>query len=156
MNAGKISHALQQDPCTLKIFQGFAFPDLIPKLEKFPALIIINTDLSTGPGEHWCAAYIDQDKKCEYFDPLGMAPDEPLLRYNLLPLLRGICKSYTYTTRAVQSFSSTACGHHCIYFSLLRSRNFPLKTIIENFYTLDTKQNDGRVVRLVRQQYGIN
>jgi hypothetical protein len=145
MKGGTISFLFSEDPFTRKTFDGFWFPDIPADLSKIPALIILNTDESTGPGEHWCAAFISETKHCEYFDPLGAPPNNELFDYFFIPHLSKFAKTIEYNTVAVQSIEAKTCGPHCIYFGYYRSRGIPLKTIINTLYSTDTHMNDSVV-----------
>lgn len=154
LTGGDIGFILRNDPHVSPIFAGFAFPDNAPEIKTFPAIAIINTDLSTGPGEHWCAAFVDSSKHCEYFDPLGVPPNDASLKFNLTPLLQSFCDTLTFIPIPVQTPGTVSCGHHCIYFCLLRARGFSLKTILNHFYVKNTLENDAKVTQLVLQ-YGL-
>jgi len=149
MNGGTISKLLSNDPLTRRIFDGFWFPDLLPILSKLPALIILNTDDSSGPGEHWCAAYFSPSKHCEFFDPLGEPPENTVLGYSFLHHLSTYAKTIEYNKEAVQDINAKTCGPHCIYFAYYKAREIPLKNIISDFYTADDKVNDDIVSEFI-------
>jgi hypothetical protein len=152
MNGATIFRLLSNDSFTKHIFDGFWFPDLPAQLMKNPALVIANTDKSTGPGEHWCAIFIDQTSGiCEYFDPLGQTPNNTQGGYSFLPHLSKYSHLVEFNSVPVQSLTAITCGHHCIYFSCLKARGFPLKTIINSFYSEDTKLNDLKAFKFVRK-----
>jgi len=68
MNTLEINNSLKK----FKTFLG-AFPkDKLPKTRK-PCGLIINTDSSNNPGEHWVAIYTDNNCS-EYFDSFGLPP----------------------------------------------------------------------------------
>jgi hypothetical protein len=147
MKGGAISFLFSEDPFTRKTFDGFWFPDTPEDsiLTKIPALIILNTDESTGPGEHWCAAFISKSRHCEYFDPLGAPPNNELLDYFFIPHLSKFAENIEFNTVPVQHIEAKTCGPHCIYFGYFRSRGFPLQTIINNFYSTNLQANDALV-----------
>jgi hypothetical protein len=149
MNGGKISFLLSEDPFTRKLFDGFWFPDIPADISKIPALIILNTDKSTGPGEHWCAAFISESKHCEYFDPLGAPPNNKILGYSFLSHLSKHSKTIEYNTIPVQNITAQTCGPHCIYFSYFKARGFSLNAILTRFYSSDTQLNDKLVTQFV-------
>jgi hypothetical protein len=145
---------LSNDFFTKQIFDGFWFPDLpTTPIRKDPALIIVNTDESTGPGEHWCAIFIDQNKNiCEYFDPLGQPPINKLYEYSFLPHLNKYSLSVDFNSVPVQSPTANTCGHHCIYFSCLKAQNYSFKFIIDGMYSRNTQRNDAKVLKFVRKK----
>lgn len=151
MRGKTIDHILRNDAFAKHIFDGFWFPDRHSNIKKNPALIIANTDKSTGPGEHWCAIYIDKENNiCEYFDPLGQPPENIFNGYSFLPLLKKYSAFVEYNKTPVQTSSATTCGHHCIYFGCLKAKQYSLKTIIKSFYSPNTRANDLKVLKFVK------
>ena len=57
-----------------KCFKGVYPLDKLPDIIKLPINIIINTDPSYMPGEHWVSLSINKDCYGEYFDSLGLPP----------------------------------------------------------------------------------
>ena len=153
MNGETIYKIFETDPFMRPLFAGLSFSDYSPVIESFPKITILNTDCSTCPGEHWCAAYFPYSGKCEYFDPLGFNPRNPF--FDLETQLLKHCSTIDKFAYQVQPETSTTCGHHCILFSFYKSRGFS-KTFIENFIysPTDLNQNDIRAITLVKK-FGI-
>jgi hypothetical protein len=149
MRGGTISFILSQDIYTRSLFDGFWFPDLPAELTKIPALIILNTDNSTGPGEHWCAAYISESKHCEFFDPLGAPPENNLLNYSFIPQLSKYSNTIEHNIIPVQHITATTCGPHCLFFCFYRARGISLESILKRFYSSDTHSNDNSVSQFI-------
>lgn len=148
MNGATIAHILQTSPCTNLAFQGFASPDIFMKISKFPALIILNTGISDGPGEHWCILYCTKKNKCEFFDSYGQPPHV----YNFTHFLAyNNINKIMYNPQRLQGHSSMTCGHYCIYYALHRNMGFPMSVIIKNFDPTDFRKNDNRVFNYVGQ-----
>ena len=104
-----------------------AFPcDRLPRVTKYPAALILNTDPSTKPGEHWVAVYIDSKKCGIYFDPYGF---EPLLDVFKQFLDNNCLNGWTYSSKLIQSIKSINCGRYCYMFIILRAMGFPLSHI---------------------------
>jgi hypothetical protein len=150
MRGGTISFILSQDSYTRSLFDGFWFPDVPAELTKIPALIILNTDKSTGPGEHWCAAFISESKHCEFFDPLGAPPKNNFLNYSFMPQLSKYSNTIEHNIIPVQHITASTCGPHCLFFCFYRARGFALKTILKRFYMPDTDLNDTIVSQFIR------
>jgi hypothetical protein len=152
MRGKTIDHILRNDAFAKYIFDGFWFPDYHPQIKKNPALIIANTDKSTGPGVHWCAIYIDKENNiCEYFDPLGQPPENKINGYSFLPLLNKYSSFVEYNKIPVQSSTAETCGHHCIYFGCLKAKQYSLKFIVTSFYSPNTRANDLKVLKFVKK-----
>ena len=57
---------------------GIYARDQIPSLknEKRPFALVVNSDVASGPGEHWLALYAPRDSlKIEMFDSFGLPPN---------------------------------------------------------------------------------
>jgi hypothetical protein len=147
MNGATINHILSTDPYTQQYLQGFAFRNTPINIRSFPSLFILNTDLNTGHGEHWCVAFFPNASICEYFDPFGHPPTIPGIYSFSEEIFRNINESIIYNTKPVQNLLQSTCGHHCIYFSVLRCRNIPMNTILTNHYTDSTTENDYRAFK---------
>ena len=100
------------------------------------AAIIVNTDPSDMPGQHWVAYYMD-GRSSEFFDSYGLSPQI----YNLP-------KANHHNTAPIQSISSIHCGVFVTYYLLCRSRNISLSHILSKFYRDPNKLwfNDDLVV----------
>ena len=124
------------------------FPrDKLPAIKKTPATLIINTDPSTEPGEHWVAVRFD--KSAEYFDSYGLPPyykeiAEFLERNS--PDGKVVINHVTLQTPGL----SVTCGHYCCLFVIFRSRGLEFEDMLA-FFTRNTFLND----IVVRQVLGI-
>ena len=149
MNGAVITHILSRDPYTSSWFQGFSSPDLpLPRIRRKPALFILNTDNSQGPGEHWCVAIIRNRNICEFFDSYGFPPAV----YKFEKQLLDHSKTILYNEFRIQGTEPT-CGHHCLFYALKRGRGLTSKHICEKMYTTDQKKNDRMVYNYIKQ-YG--
>lgn len=149
MNGLEISHILSLDPYTSQYFKGFGMSDMLKlSFRNSPsALYILNTDTSSGPGEHWCAVYFENSKG-EFFDPFGEPPES----YNFPNLIesRSFAKMIHNPIR-VQSLTSTTCGQHCIFYSLNRCRGSSMKEILNMYDIRNTAKNDEMVYNVVQK-----
>jgi hypothetical protein len=91
--------------------------------------IVFNTDVSTGPGQHWIALFADLDPDFEharitYFDSYSHAPEPEIQR-----LMRrwkqqwdatGVHSKPTELTynRTRHQYENSECGMYCVYFHL--------------------------------------
>lgn len=74
MYENTIDEIMQKDTKARELYLGsFAFDEL-PKINKFPSCLIINTQPRTKPGEHWLACYFDKYKNSYFFDSYGQSP----------------------------------------------------------------------------------
>ena len=150
MNGGTLIKILTSS-WTKKWFQGISTIDLpLPISNIKPALFILNTDTSNGPGEHWCAVLILNNSICEFFDPYGKSPEI----YGFETILLNVTNNIKYNKKCVQGFLPT-CGHHCIYFSIHRALGYSMNEIIQCFYTNDIQQNDEIVLDFMETKFNL-
>ena len=102
-------------------FHGVYALDCLPKSRKNGGYII-NFDISSDPGSHWVAVFVD-NKNVEYFDSFGFAPKHK-------PILSFLGPVYAYNSITLQPLFSKACGHFCLYFLIHRFFNQSSNEII--------------------------
>ena len=109
--------------------------DCQKKISERPIGVIINTDPSTKPGEHWIALFITKDNKAEYFDSFGRSPINinKFLKINISEL---ICNK-----QMVQCIFSSNCGLYCILYLKARCNGISFKDFL-NIYSNDKCLND--------------
>lgn len=112
------------------------------------AALVVNTDPSYKPGEHWVALYYDGVGKFTYFDSFGLPP-----RHRELTdfIERNSNTPYSYNPHILQDLLSVACGLYAIYFIMVMCRSGNLKLALRHF---KSKQwmNDKIVYNLVWRQ----
>lgn len=155
MYGSTISKVLTSDSWCKDIFKGLICKDVLPKfkrVETFPMLYIYNTASSDESGEHWLAIYFTSSDKVEFFDPLSQSVSS----YGLVKYFKTIgIKKLDYNTQPVQHFTSTTCGYHVLYFSLLRCRGFQFDFIMKKGYSDDLYNNDIYIPQIIRERCGI-
>lgn len=103
------------------------------------SIVIFNYDNSDEPGSHWCAVYIKEKGKVEYFDSFGFPPlNEPLLQK--INSLSGV-KDAIFNTSCFQG-NSSVCGQYSLTYLLLRVRGYEMRDIGRLF--LECKSIDER------------
>ena len=110
--------------------------------------VIINTDSSEGPGEHWLA--IVRKGPVYYFhDSYGREPNDMLFtaefRDKMDKYINGNCVS---NTKWIQQIVSNVCGHHSAYFIREMENNDFGKVL--SVFTGNLKNNDEFVLRYVK------
>ena len=115
------------------------FPlDRLPELpNKFPKSIIINTDQSNKPGDHWIAIILTE-KHAYYFDSFGLGIVDQEIQQFLLPRYSNII----FNSLCIQHILSDKCGYYCIYF-VKNVHNFKsYYKFLSNFMIHNLKLND--------------
>jgi len=151
MNASRIEYVFENDPFACKMWKGFLAPDVVLKghpSPPFPHLYVLNTAPSFSTGEHWCVVFVFEDF-CEFFDSYGNPPEFFGLKRSIFQH----CPRIISNPQRVQSFFSMTCGHHCLYYALMRARGFSLTEILST-YTKSCLLNDDRVFGWVSRNLG--
>ena len=149
MDTREITHILKRDRFTKHYFRGVYACDTLPK-EILPRLsaLVVNTDPSDQPGQHWVAIYLTRNGVCEYFDSYGKHPNVPQIASFLEKnSQRSICNS-----RRLQGTFSTVCGQYVTFFLLHRCRDLSMAKTMKLF-TSDTPENDLNVNNFIRTHF---
>ena len=89
--------------------------------------IVFNTDVSTGPGQHWMALFADIDPKYEhaqitYFDSYSRFPEKEIqrlmFRWKEQLDSMGIFDKPTelFYNKTLHQYEDSECGMYCLYF----------------------------------------
>ena len=110
--------------------------------------VIINTDSSKGPGEHWLAL-VRKGSIYYFHDSYGRGPNDMLFtaefRNKMDEYIHGKCIS---NTKWIQQIVSNVCGHHSAYFIReMEKRDFRK---VLSVFTTNLKNNDEFVLRYVK------
>lgn len=133
MNSIQISSCLRKNKYTRKIFRGvFPVDQLHLRSIKKPALLVVNTAVSTHPGKHWVAIYLPKDKGfVEFFDSYGRFLhnkyfEEFFKRFSNL-------NKILFNARILQSAFSSVCGYYCCVYAVYRAKGKSMNDFIKNF-----------------------
>lgn len=75
--------------------------------------VVVNTDKSSGPGEHWVAIFLNGKGKGQFFCSFGLPP----LHKELVQFMVSNCpKGWTFNNITIQEIDETICGNLCIAF----------------------------------------
>lgn len=153
MDDKRITVMMTSDFFTSKMWKGFLAPDLKLSEKKSiknpPHLYFVNTAPTYSGGEHWCVLIV-RKKYCEFFDSFGKSPDN----YDVLKSIVPQCKKIVYNGDRYQSYLAKTCGHHCIFFSILRARGISNKRIKKLYKKNDYRYNDSMVYKFVLKRFG--
>jgi hypothetical protein len=115
----QLNSALRHNASTRRYFLGCYPSDRIPKSNVFPYCVIVNTDDSKSPGQHWVAMNVLSPARVEYFDSLGVWPPSVA---SIHTFLNGF-EHCSHITTPLQSAYSGCCGKYAVYFLLRRFRD---------------------------------
>ena len=133
--------------CKTRRVLGDVLPvDLLPKrrLRRTPRLFIINTDDSTGPGEHWVLVFFTGHNRGIYFDSYGL----DVMDSRIQDFLTKNCLRCVYNKLPLQGMFSHTCGFFCFYVGRRLARGYSLRRVLSDFRTHRTYYNDFLVLRL--------
>ena len=151
MNTREIGRVLMKDLCARRVFRGVFPRDKLPHYVDIrrPGAYIINTDHSSGPGEHWVVVWFDGRGKAEYFDSFGLPP----LHYEIESFLLRHSQTYMYNKRLLQDLTSSACGLYAMYYVIMKSRGASLAKVVSAFHPHKLRTNDRTVSRRLRPYF---
>lgn len=126
-------------------FMGCYSIDNLPlRVKQFPTSLIINTDPTTEPGDHWVAVYMTKTK-CFYFDSFGLG----IIDKSIIDFLKQFYKKVTINDECIQHYNSDKCGLYCIAFiNKVKSKN-TYNQFISNFNFVHLLDNDKIVLSLL-------
>jgi hypothetical protein len=153
MNTLELLSCVRSNRTLGDVVTGIYPSDAMPARIRFNTGFILNTDHSSGEGEHWTAVYTD-GVVTEYYDSYGKSPAfyHPVWKLQLGSHGRPI----VYNKRAVQNIHSNTCGQHALFFLYLRAKGVPYRTIVDKIYTKNTCFNDELVVYYISAICKIN
>ena len=94
------------------------FPfDLLPKKPSGDFSLIVNTDNSTQPGDHWLVLS-RKDSKMYFIDSFGRNYNDLTFDIDFVKSMRNFIgdEQVRYNQRWLQRLTSNVCGVYCIYF----------------------------------------
>lgn len=152
MNSSQLEDLMERE--LGPVFAGVFPRDELPLCLPVPSAIIVNTQKSYEPGEHWLAFYFDIDGTGEFFDSSGKSPQSYPDLYNFL--IQQSDSSISWPSIQVQGFGSSSCGQHCVYYLCNRYWDLPMNKILANFSAVDLVKNDCLVVDWLNDRYDLD
>lgn len=142
MNGLEIHKALTSDRHTAALYVGTYAADTLPYyISQRPALLVVNNQKISQPGEHWVAIFLNHRSAC-YFDSYGRPPSVS----HHIQFLKRNCLTWTYNGRVLQSIGSSVCGKYSVSFLFFAAHHVTMEDFVKTFFTSDTVKND-RVVQ---------
>lgn len=142
MDSDQLSRIMTSDECLRDGNWGIFMRDTLPNVLR-PGGYIVNSDVSSGSGQHWLALWITENEPAEFVDSFGRGPGY----YKLT-----IPSPVVTNRRQLQSDDAVSCGAYCVYFLFHRCRGLSMKDILNSFGK-DTRANDSLVTKFVNMLY---
>lgn len=115
MFADHISRLMEYCPNFVGVYACDKLPLITPNIS-----LIINTDLSIEPGEHWVAVYIGRNT-VHFFDSFGRDLDNFSDPFKKLMIKFSENFKMTSESRLLQNPFNQSCGLWCIYYLLCKT-----------------------------------
>jgi len=135
-----------------KDFMNLNLKKLIKEHKKLG--IIFNTDVSSGPGEHWISLFLDLDNKTVcFFDSVGMKPPKEVTRL-INDLIKSAKKNYNVKLKKVinctqYQFGDSACGVFALWFIISRLKG----ETCNNLFNKSLKDINDKSINNLRKKY---
>ena len=136
MNTSQLLCVIHSDPILRVSMLGVYAANQIPQTICC-GRFIINTDVSSKPGRHWCAIFFYGTGQSEFFDIYGNSPDYYQNAFTACLLNNSSVQLYNCTK--LQGNYSNVCGQYCLYFLINRARGRQLKDIVETLKNIEQR-----------------
>lgn len=145
MDEIQIASVLSRDDILAPVFYGiYARDELATLNHPYPKAYIVNTDPAHKPGLHWVAMFFNTQGEGEFFDTFARFPAQK----EFSQFLNRNASTWKWNSQIVQHPFSSACGPHCCFYLMLRSRGYSMSRIV-NIFSTDLLENDKLVTDFV-------
>ena len=115
---------------TYKCFKGVFPSDQLPYNAPLPLNIIVNTDPSTKPGQHWVCVSINSRGLGYYFDSFGLPP----LVKDIFDFINArSTEGWSYNKRIIQDVTSITCGNYCVLYIIFKCNDLTIEDFLSEF-----------------------
>lgn len=132
MNTNQLEDILSNNCITKKYFTGVYSINTLKNIKVKPRLVICNTDPSYKTGKHWVLFFF-YNNTVDYFDSLGKKPE--YYGKEFITFMKSYATKYNLCLNRIQPKDSSICGHYCVWFAIMRSRNYNMYEIINSLPT---------------------
>ena len=153
MNNLQILRVLKGDDLARRYAVGVYPADRLPPVQKYPSALVVNSDPDGMRGSLWLAMYFDDHKKAEFFYSYGLPPE--IYRNHFIQFLEKNSSHFVRNEVRLQSFNTTVCGQHCLFYLLHRCRNISMNKIVSVF-TDDHLINNMLVHDFIEERYDVD
>lgn len=148
MDTNQINKLVNINLEQIKCFLGVFPRDKLPKTNKQHFALIVNTDKSDKPGQHWLAITC-KNGKGYYFDSFGLTPIEPEIKSFLK---RNCPQGFVYNKNQIQHWQTKFCGLYASLMVIAMCKGIKFKTFL-NLFTKNQLLNDKCLTFLLYKVY---
>lgn len=152
MDTSQLQCMIKCDPVLHRRVNGVFAADKLPsELPQTPFGFIVNTDIHTKPGQHWCAFFSDVRGRVDFFDTYGRTPNQN--SHYFQRWLKTNASSIQTNHIQIQSDNSTLCGLYCILFLRVRFSGYTYQQFLNVFNDSALDANDNYVADTALSAY---
>ena len=147
MNTKEINSLLSRDNLSSTLFGGAMAADEFSRVFLFStnSSFVVNSHVSSLPGEHWLAVYCCTPYYVEFFDSYGLPVEMyPLIHSTLDPL------PITSNSTQLQCLSTDVCGNYCVALGLAVARGVDMRTFVS--YWRNKRDRDFIIGSMIRSR----
>ena len=150
MNTIELTAVCQKMAHTAYFLGALPCNHLPREIHQRPAMMVVNTEPSHMAGAHWLAIYITTERQGYFFDSYGNPPSYSEFPETIQRFLDQHCIDVVHSTQQVQDPSSTACGHHCVFFLFNMQKGVSYQKFLK-MYGDNLPRNDEKVYDFVNR-----
>ena len=148
MNEVELTKLLVENQVTAPYFCGVISHDQLNYLPTpQQGFYVCNTDVSTGPGEHWVTVSWFKRQAADFFDSLAKTPTEYSQNFTNFLINNG--PQYKISSMRIQGPDSVKCGEFCVFYAYHRCKGYTLNDIVTMFSNTRFVMNDLKVETFV-------
>lgn len=150
MNNIQITCCLKTNAHTKNLFKGVYSSDVFANLKIDDGICVVNSDVSSQPGQHWICIYINKNT-IELFDSSGkiLFPKSYLQTF----LNNNKNKEVKFNNQSIQNPDSDLCGQYCCLFALYKAKKKSFESFLNLFDKQNHIENDKLVITLFAKNF---
>ena len=124
-------------PTQVSFLGVFAVDTLPLYISKLPVLLIVNSDTSNLPGQHWRAIFIENTQHGEVFDSLAMPVSHLLEKWMNINTVK-----WTASTTIIQHSFFQSCGAFVVHYVLHRLSERNMEDYTKKHFSVNKERNE--------------
>lgn len=153
MQTSELCNIINKFPSIKSNFVGVFSIDKVPKRLRKTSFLIINTQPSHLPGQHWFCLIKRNVKEYELFDSLGVSNDKlNFFKENNIFRKNSVVK---FNESPLQISTSNTCGLFVLYFLIHRMHNLDMSfsSLMDEIFDLNLRINEDKVLEFANDHF---